>query len=129
MNSDYKDNRPFLKSVFRSFKYAIQGIIHAVKRERNLQIHFVISIMVISLGIVLNLSNVEWIFIVLAIGGMLSLELLNTAIERVVDLVTAEYHPLAKQAKDAAAGAVFIYAILSVIVGVIIFLPKILNLL
>ena len=59
------------------------------------------------------------------IGGMLSLELMNTAIERAVDLITKDYHPLAKAAKDAAAGAVFVYALLSVIIGLIIFIPKI----
>jgi undecaprenol kinase len=63
--------------------------------------------------------------VLFAIGGMLSLELMNTAVERVVDLATKDYHPLAKQAKDIAAGAVFIYAALSVIIGAIIFLPKI----
>jgi undecaprenol kinase len=71
---------------------------------------------------------VEWLFVIFAIGGMFALELLNTAIERLVDLVTMEYHPLAKQAKDIAAGAVFLYAIFSVIVGFIIFIPRILKL-
>ncbi|MBT2710139.1 diacylglycerol kinase family protein [Pseudomonas sp. ISL-84] len=96
-----------------------------MKRERNLQIHLFISIAVILLGLVFAISWIEWIIILFAIGGMLSLELMNTAVERVVDLATEEYHPLAKQAKDTAAGAVFIYAFLSVIIGTIIFLPKI----
>ncbi len=72
-----------------------------------------------------HLSAIEWMFISFAICGVLALELVNTAIERVVDLVTKDIHPLAKQAKDVAAGAVLLYAILSVIIGCIIFLPKI----
>lgn len=121
MSSDYRDNRRLIKS----FTFALEGIRDTFKQERNMKFHSVIAIFVIIMGFLLHVSNLEWIFILFAIGGMLSLELLNTAVERVVDLVTKDNHPLAKQAKDAAAGAVFIYAVLSVIVGCIIFLPKI----
>jgi undecaprenol kinase len=75
-----------------------------------------------------SITKTEWLFILVAIGGMFALELVNTAIERLVDLVTAEYHPLAKQAKDLAAGAVLVYAILSVGIGMVIFLPYLLKL-
>jgi undecaprenol kinase len=85
------------------------------------------AVLVILFAFYYHLSASEWIFILFAIGGMFSLELVNTAIERIVDLVTEEYHPLAKQAKDIAAGAVIVYAILSVIIGCIIFLPKIIK--
>ena len=74
-----------------------------------------------------SLNWLEWLFILVAIVGTITLELVNSAIERVVDLVTTEYHPLAQQAKDIAAGAVFLYAIFSIIVGIIIFLPKVMN--
>lgn len=125
MNSDSKDK---LKSkrmaLFSSFQYAIEGIIQAVKQERNLKIHIFFAVAVIGLGFWTSLSRMEWLFVFIAIGGMFALELINTAIERVVDLVTEEFHPLAKQAKDIAAGAVFIFSILSVIIGLIIFLPK-----
>lgn len=67
---------------------------------------------------------IEWSIVVLLIGGMLALEMMNAAIERVVDLVTLENHPLAKHAKDLAAGAVLVYAISSVVIGLIIFVPK-----
>ncbi len=90
-----------------------------------MKIHLGISLIVILTGLWLSLSMLEWLFIILAIGGMLSLEMINTAIERAVDLVTDQYHPLAKDAKDIAAGAVLLYAIMSVIIGVIIFVPKI----
>lgn len=90
-----------------------------------MKIHLGISLIVILTGLWLSLSMLEWLFIFLAIGGMLSLEMINTALERAVDLVTDQYHPLAKDAKDIAAGAVLLYAIMSVIIGVIIFVPKI----
>lgn len=90
-----------------------------------MRIHIIISVFVLAAAIFFSLSLTEWLFILLAIGGMLVLEMLNSAIERVVDLVTNQFHPLAKQAKDIAAGAVLIYAILSVIIGIIIFIPKI----
>lgn len=107
-----------------SFAFAVEGIIHSIKFERNIKIHLAVALAVIILGFLYNVSSFEWLLIILAIGGMLSFELMNTAVERVVDLVTGEEHPLAKQAKDIAAGAVFIYAVMSVVVGCIIFLPK-----
>jgi undecaprenol kinase len=113
-----------LKKVYHSFPFAIQGILSAWKQEINLRVHALVAVLVILIGFLLSLSAIEWIVILLTIGGMLSLELLNTAVERVVDLVTIDYHPLAKQAKDTAAGAVLVYAIVSVIVGIVIFLPK-----
>lgn len=66
----------------------------------------------------------EWFIVLILIGGMLSLELVNAAIERVVDLTTTEWHPLAKQAKDLSAGAVLIYAIVSALIGMLLFIPK-----
>jgi undecaprenol kinase len=110
--------------LFRSFAYAFAGIWAGLKQERNLQIHFGISMAVILLGFFLHISAVEWLFIFLSIGGMLAAELMNSAIERVVDLVTSEYHPLAKQAKDMAAGAVLLFAITSVVIGLVIFSPR-----
>ncbi|WP_307473093.1 diacylglycerol kinase family protein [Cytobacillus purgationiresistens] len=122
---DWKDKRPNRsRNLFESFFYAFSGIFSAVKKERNLQIHLISALFIIFLGWFLSLTWIEWLFISFAIGGMVALELVNTAIERVVDLATADLHPLAKQAKDIAAGAVFIYAILAIIVGSVIFIPK-----
>jgi undecaprenol kinase len=115
--------------LWKSFAFAITGIKTALWSERNMRIHFVVSVLVILCAVFFSISKIEWLFILIAIGGIFSLELINTAIERVVDLITVEYHPLAKQAKDVAAGAVFIYAIMAVIIGVLIFLPHVLNLL
>jgi undecaprenol kinase len=111
-----------------SFKCGFQGIATAAARERNLQIHLGISVIVILAGLVFSINKFEWIAIILSIGGMVSIEMMNTAIERTVDMYTKEYHPLAKQAKDIAAGAVLVFAIASVMVGLIIFLPRILAL-
>ncbi|MBP3039671.1 diacylglycerol kinase family protein [Bacillaceae bacterium Marseille-Q3522] len=107
-----------------SFSYALQGIFHAVQKERNMKIHLLAAGIVIILGLILSLSPLEWLFIAVAIAGVFSLEMVNTALERVVDIVTEEFHPLAKQAKDLAAGAVLIYALLAVIIGLVVFLPK-----
>ena len=125
MSSDYKDKRIRKNSQLSSFRLAILGILTAIKQERNVKIHLVITILVIVLGLLNDLSKQEWMLIAFCIGLVISLELINTAIERVVDLVTSEYHPLAKEAKDIAAGAVFIAAILSIVIGGIIFIPKI----
>lgn len=114
-------------SLATSFKFGFQGIASAAAGERNMQIHIGISIMVISAGFAFSITKYEWIAVLLAIGGMLALEMLNTAIERTVDMYTKEFHPLAKQAKDIAAGAVLVYAMICVAIGIIIFLPRIID--
>ena len=114
-----------MKRLLLSFKYAFFGFLQAFKTEQNLRIHCVSAILVIALSIRLHISKMEWFIVLLLIGGMFALELMNTAIERTVDLVTKDYHPLAKQAKDIAAASVLIYSIISAIIGMMIFLPKI----
>lgn len=121
MNSASKDKK---KRLLSAFGYALSGIKAAIIQEKNMKIHLFVSLIVIVMGFVLYISFLEWLAIILAIGGMLSLELINSSIERVVDLVTEEYHPLAKAAKDIAAGAVLVYAIMAVLIGLIIFFPK-----
>jgi undecaprenol kinase len=111
-----------------SFKYAFQGIAHAIRTQANLQIHLAISIIVVVAGIVFRISITEWIDIVLAMMIVLSAELFNTSIENAMDRVSTEVHPLAKVAKDTAAGAVLITAIGSVVIGMLIFAPKLLAL-
>ena len=108
----------------RSFLFACQGVREAVRTERNIRIHLAMALVVILFGWYFSLNAMEWLFILAAIAGTITLELVNSAIERVVDLATDQIHPLAKQAKDMAAGAVFIYALFSIVVGLIIFLPK-----
>lgn len=112
------------KNILKSFKYAFEGILEGLKTERNMKIHFSIMILVIIFGIMLKISKSEWIICIILFGLVISLELVNTAIENTVDLIIQEKHPKAKLAKDAAAGAVLISAISSAIIGLIIFIPK-----
>lgn len=110
---------------FTSFRHAAAGIAFTFKHERNFQIHCFISVLAAAAGIYFHISAFEWVIVLILIAGMLSLELMNTAVEKTVDLVSKEYRPLAKAAKDAAAGSVLVFAILSFILGLVIFLPKI----
>ena len=112
-----------VRKFFRSFRYAMEGILTAVN-EQNFRFHLVSAIIVITAGILTGLTIVEWSIIVLIIFLVIGAELINTAIERVVDLASPEFHPIAKQAKDIAAGAVLVFALASVIIGLLIFLPK-----
>ena len=112
-----------LRKYLRSFGYAFEGIITAGK-EQNLKSHIVSAIIVILASYLTGLSRMEWYIVLLLIALMFALEMMNTAIERVVDLASPEIHPLAKQAKDIAAGAVLVFALFSAIIGLLIFLPK-----
>lgn len=107
-----------------SFKYAFEGIITTIKEERNMFIHFLIAIIVVITGVYVRLSLNEWLICLLLFALVFSLEMINTAIENTVDLVTTKKNKKAKLAKDAAAGAVLIAAIFASIIGIIIFLPK-----
>ena len=86
--------------LYKSFRYAFEGIIAGIKKERNMKIHCMAMVLVIAAGIILKLSITEWCICLVLFGVILALELVNTAIEAVVDLVTEEYRPLAKLAKD-----------------------------
>lgn len=113
------------KKLMNSFKYAFEGIFTALKTERNIKIHIIIMILVIIFGIILKINKIEWIICIILFGFVISLELINTSIENTVDLITIEKNQKAKIAKDVAAGAVLIAAIISAIIGLIIFVPKI----
>lgn len=106
------------------FTHAFSGILETFRSERNFKIHLVCSVLAVILGIWTHLSASEWRWIALCIMVVFALELLNTAFEAVVDLVSPNYHSLAKKAKDAAAGAVLVGAFFAVIVGASVFLPK-----
>ena len=109
-------------SFIRGFKVAVDGITNALRHELHIKIHCVAALIVIIFATILHVSLNDWIVLILLISLVIALELVNTAIERTVDLITSEQHPLAKQAKDIAAGAVLIMSIASVIIGVCIFL-------
>lgn len=111
----------------KSVGFALEGI-KASWSERNVKIQWLFAVFVVIAGFVFSISQVEWLFLLSCIAGVIALELVNTAIETTVDLVTEDIQILAKKAKDIAAGAVLVYTIYSILVGMIIFLPKILGL-
>jgi len=112
------------KKLIRSFGYAIKGIKSVVSTETNMQIHLIIGLLVIICGFLFSISLTEWMLCLICIGLVFGMEMINTAIEKIVDLVSPESHPLAGLAKDIAAGAVLICAFISVVVGLTIFIPK-----
>ena len=114
-----------MKKLIKSFKYAFEGILAGIKEEQNMKIHIIIMILVIIFGIMLKINTTEWIICILLFGLVISMELMNTAIENTVNLITKEKNQQAKIAKDVAAGAVLVSAIASAIIGLIIFIPKI----
>lgn len=112
----------------KSFGYAFEGIWTGIRKERNMRIHCLAVILVTAAATFFGLTAMEWCICLLLFGMVISLELVNTAVEAVVDLVTEEKKPLAKIAKDTAAGAVLFTAVMAVIIGCIIFIPHLLEL-
>lgn len=110
-------------ALFAAFYYAFQGLWYMLRTQRNAQIHCFAALCAVALGLVLDLARWEWLTLTLTITLVLAAEGLNTAIEAVVDLATTQIHPLAKIAKDVAAGTVLLCAMASVVVGCLIFLP------
>jgi len=111
--------RRFLASV----RYALSGIALAVRKERNMRIHLIATAIVVLLALWIGLRPVEWAVLLALFGLVIGLELVNTAVERVVDLVSPERHPLAKAAKDAAAGGVLAAALFAIAAGLILLGP------
>ncbi|ATZ89739.1 TPA: diacylglycerol kinase family protein [Streptococcus agalactiae] len=118
------------RTLTSSMEIAVTGIFTAFKEERNMRKHLVSAILVILAGLTFQVSMVEWLFLLLSIFLVITFEIINSAIENVVDLAS-NYHfsMLAKNAKDMAAGAVLVVSLFAVLVGLIIFIPKILALL
>lgn len=113
----------WIAKVLQSFRYALEGLIYTVVTQRNMRIHYIIALGVLLLSLYLPVSKMEVLILFVTIIIVLFAELINTVVETVVDMITKEYHPLAKIAKDVAAGAVLLTAGLAVIVGISIFYP------
>ncbi|NLI60235.1 MAG: phosphatase PAP2 family protein [Clostridiales bacterium] len=113
------------RNIVDSFNDAIEGLIKAFRSERNMKIHFCIALIVLAAAIFFNLSRIETILIFIAITFVIMAEMINTAIEKVVDMIHEDYHPLAKIAKNVAAGAVLVSAINAMVVGYVLFYDKI----
>ncbi len=111
------------------FRYAFRGLSYALRTQRNARVHVTIAILAILLGIVFHISAVEFALIFVAITGVFIAEMFNTVFELCIDLASPDYHPLAKVAKDVAAGAVLLSAMLSVVIGLFVFGPHLWDLL
>ncbi|OGI64141.1 hypothetical protein A2914_00345 [Candidatus Nomurabacteria bacterium RIFCSPLOWO2_01_FULL_41_21] len=128
---DSKENNKrfsFIRRI-KSANFALRGIIIFLKTTHNAWLHLFFGVLAVYMGFLLRISTVEWALVVLAIGLVLLSEAFNTAIEIDIDLTSPEYHPYAKDTKDVAAGAVAISSILAGVIGLLIFLPKVLNML
>lgn len=110
-----------MKKFIQSFSVAFKGIREAVTSQRNVKIHIAVALITVAAGIYVDLSGAEWGLIAFAIGLVLSAELLNTAIEKLTDLLEPRQHPLAGTVKDMAAGGVLIAAVTALIIGVLVF--------
>ena len=115
----------FLSRTYHSAKYAVEGLVYAYKNEKSLKLHAVMSLLGMVMGVIFKISLNEWSVMLIALGVILAFELVNTAMEACVDMVTLEYHDLAKVAKDCCGAATFVTSIISAIICGVIFIPKI----
>lgn len=113
-----------MKKRIRSFGYALKGIRAVFGKEANMNIHLTMTALVVFCGFLFSISTTEWLICIICFGVVIGLEMMNSAIENLVDLVSPEKNKLAGKAKDIAAGAVLVAAICAAIVGLIIFVPK-----
>ena len=125
---DRKKKQFGFKRIISSIKNSFNGLKAAYKNEQSVYIHLVCTIILLLLSFLLEISLTQWLIIIAIIGLTLVVELLNTAIESTVDLVTKEFHPLAKIAKDTASAAEFVLTLTSTIIALMIFIPKIMEL-
>ena len=112
------------RSLISSFNYAVSGIISAIKTEKNMKIHYFIAIIAIIASLFFDFNRIEFLLLLFAISLVFVAEMLNTALETIVDLITSDYHPLARLAKDIAAGAVLIAALNSLVIGYLLFFDR-----
>ena len=117
----------FIVHQIKSFGYAIEGIIYNYKKRTHFKIHIIFAIILIVLGLIYKLSSYEWLVIILISSAVISAEAINTAIEEACDVLHPEHHPGARLAKHCAAGGVLILSIAAILVGILIFIPKILS--
>ena len=127
MSKHRSKNRFSLSKRLKSFVFAFRGILQVLTKEHNFWIQCVIAIIVVVSGFFFGISRMEWLFVVLAIGLVLSAEIFNTAIESLVDFISPDFNRKAGLIKDIAAGAVLLVAITAAVIGCLVFIPYILN--
>ncbi len=116
-----------LRKRVYSFRYALNGLKILIKEEHNSRIHFLAAIVTIGTGFILKISLTEWIAVAFAIGFVITMELINSAIENICDFISPGKHDLIKKIKDLSAAGVLISAITALVIGLIIFIPKLFN--
>lgn len=120
-----KNLQKYKNKTYRdSFRFAFEGVRTVFQEERNMRTHVLSSVLIIFVSLFLSLNKYEWLWILLVCFLVLVMEIWNTVIENIIDLVCPDYHPLAKKVKDMAAAAVLFTSVFSVVIGVIILLPK-----
>jgi undecaprenol kinase/diacylglycerol kinase (ATP) len=123
-------NKPFkFSDRLKSFDYAFQGLKTFFLTQHNAWVHCLAALIAIVLSCILHISTTEWLFVILAIGLVFITEMLNTAIEFLCDAITLETHPQIKKTKDVSAAAVLLASVVAAIIGLIIFIPKLISLL
>jgi diacylglycerol kinase len=120
-----KDAGTVLERYWKSFKHALSGIVYCFKYEHNMIIIAICTVIVVIMGLDLNISHSDWLFIIFICGAIAACEMINSAVEAIVDLITTDYHELARIAKDTASAATLFLCIVALIGGLVIFLPKI----
>ena len=115
------------KKQMRSFKFAWKGIMTCAGHEQNITFHLLTALVVVMAGIFFGITRAEWLAVIICIGIVITAELFNSAIERLVDMVSPQWQSTAGEVKDIAAGAVLVTAIAAAIVGLIVFVPYLLN--
>lgn len=124
MASDYQE----IKKKSIGLKYAINGLVYAFKNEINMRVHVLSTILVIVFGLIFRVSFTEWVLLFLTFGLVLSSEVFNTAVEMLLDYLAPEWHPKAGVIKDLTAGGVLVASSIALIIGAIVFIPKIIAL-
>ncbi|NLL81552.1 MAG: phosphatase PAP2 family protein [Tissierellia bacterium] len=117
-----------INRLIETFNHAINGILWAIKSEKNLRRHYLIAVLVLFISLFYNLSRMEFLMLLITVSLVLITEMINTSIEKAIDIYTKDFHPLAKIAKDVSAGAVLIAALNSIVVGYLIFFDRLNNL-
>ena len=122
-----KQGKFSIQQTIKSFNYAFNGLSILIKEERNARIHLCLAVCVLIAGFVLKISTLEWVSIMLAMGFVIVLETINSAIENLADFISPEKHEKIKRIKDLSAAAVLLAALTALIIGLLIFVPKILS--
>jgi len=112
-----------IKRIAKSFLYAIRGLIKTFQEEQNFKIQSMVAVIILALGFYFEITRIEWIFLVLVIGLVLLMEVLNSAVERIVDILKPRIDTYVKEIKDIMAAAVMLSAIIAVVIGLLIFIP------